>query len=126
MKSNKLVRDLKFETGNLGEYEPCIMVKLPQAAHRPVMEKITKGTTLELIHMDLCGPIPVTTLSGNKYAYVLINNYSNRYTSTYLIKTKDEAYEYFVDYMNKWENQLGKRIKSVRSDNGKEFVNERF
>ncbi|GJZ56410.1 pol polyprotein [Tanacetum coccineum] len=44
------------------------------------------------------------------------------YCYIYLLKSKDEAIDKFVLYKTKVENQLGKKIKVVRSDRGGECV----
>ncbi|GJS30981.1 pol polyprotein [Tanacetum coccineum] len=44
------------------------------------------------------------------------------YCYVYLLKSKDEAIDKFVLYKTKVENQLGKKIKVVRSDRGGEYV----
>nr|GEX76466.1 Gag-Pol polyprotein [Tanacetum cinerariifolium] len=42
---------------------------------------------LNLLHMDLCGPMPVTSINGKKYILVIVDDYS-RYTGTeFLNKT---------------------------------------
>lgn len=42
---------------------------------------------LELLHGDLCGPITPSTSSGNKYIFVLIDDYT-RYMLTILLREK--------------------------------------
>ena len=39
----------------------------------------------------------------------------------YLLRSKDEAIEAFVQYKNEIENQLNKKIKVLRSDKGREY-----
>ena len=53
-------------------------------------ETNTKGT-LDLIHSDVCGPMPSTSLSGYEYYVTFIDDYS-RNTWIYFLKAKDEAY----------------------------------
>ncbi|GJY62250.1 pol polyprotein [Tanacetum coccineum] len=45
-----------------------------------------------------------------------------KYCYVYLLKSKDEAIDKFVLYKTEVENQLGKKIKVVRSDRGGEYV----
>ena len=42
------------------------------------------------------------------------------------MKGKDEVYENVVSFYNLLQTQFHKRIKIFRSDNGIEFVNNRF
>ena len=52
----------------------------------PKSKTKTKGM-LELIHSDVCGPIPSTYLSGFEYYVTFINDHSRK-TSIYFLKTK--------------------------------------
>ena len=56
-----------------------------------------------------------------KYFVTFIDDFS-RYTKVYLIKHKDEAFDMFLTYKAKVENQLNKKIKRIRSDKGGEYV----
>ncbi|GJS83573.1 pol polyprotein [Tanacetum coccineum] len=47
---------------------------------------------------------------------------SSMYCYVYLLKSKDEAIDKFVLYKTEVENQLGRKIKVVRSDRGGEYV----
>lgn len=80
---------------------------------------------LEIIHTDLCGPTKTLSIGGARYFLLFVDDYS-RMVFVYFLKTKDEAFQYFVDFKNMVENQIEKSIKIVRSDNGKEFCNNSF
>jgi aerobic-type carbon monoxide dehydrogenase small subunit (CoxS/CutS family) len=45
----------------------------------PMLQHQTTTTVLELLHMDLTGPMQVESLGGKRYTYVLIDGLS-RYT----------------------------------------------
>ena len=55
-----------------------------------------------------------------KYFITFIND-CTRDCCVYLLRGKDEAIEVFKYYKNEVENQLGKRIKAIRSDRGGEY-----
>jgi transposase InsO family protein len=44
----------------------------------------------------------------------------------YLLKTKDEALNYFKAYKAEVENQLERKIKRLRSDQGEEYFSSEF
>ncbi|GKA32269.1 putative RNA-directed DNA polymerase, partial [Tanacetum coccineum] len=44
----------------------------------------------------------------------------------YLLKTKDEVFDLFTSFINHIQNQFKCSIKTVRSDNGTEFVNNKM
>ncbi|CAD7002894.1 unnamed protein product [Ceratitis capitata] len=45
---------------------------------------------------------------------------------TFFLKSKDEVFENFVTFKNMVERQTGQKIKALRSDNGREYINKRF
>ncbi|GJW83317.1 retrovirus-related pol polyprotein from transposon TNT 1-94 [Tanacetum coccineum] len=45
---------------------------------------------LNLLHMDLCGPMRIESINGKKYILVIVDAYS-RYTWTYFLRSKDET-----------------------------------
>jgi hypothetical protein len=72
---------------------------------------------LELIHSDVCGPIPSTSLSGYVYYISFIDDYSHK-TWVYLLKSKDEVFGKFKEFKALIENLAKRKIKILRSDNG--------
>ncbi|GJT26441.1 retrovirus-related pol polyprotein from transposon TNT 1-94 [Tanacetum coccineum] len=53
---------------------------------------------LDLLHMDLCGPIRVESINGKKYILVIVDDYS-RYTWTHFLRSKDETPEVLKDFL---------------------------
>ena len=51
---------------------------------------------------------------------------STRYCYIYLLKSKDEALNYFKIYKAEAENQLDLKIKQLRSDRGGEYFSNKF
>jgi len=80
---------------------------------------------LELVHVDLCGPITPSTLSGNKYFMLLVDD-CTRWCTVYMLKSKDEAVLAFAKFKAQVENNCGNNIKVLRSDRGGEFLNGVF
>lgn len=76
---------------------------------------------LELIHADLCGPISPSTMGGNKYFLLLVDDFS-RVMWTYMLASKDEALDAFKRFRAAVEREYEKKIKVLRSDRGGEFV----
>nr|GEY19719.1 PTI1-like tyrosine-protein kinase At3g15890 [Tanacetum cinerariifolium] len=58
--------------------------------------------------------------------YSNTNDSSIRYGYVYLLKHKHEVFETFKVFQKKVENQLGKTIKSLRSDRGGEYMSQEF
>ena len=75
---------------------------------------------LELIHTDICGPFPTPSWNGQQSFITFIDDFF-RYGYLYLIHEKSQSLDVFKNYKAEVENQLSKRIKSVRSDRGGEY-----
>ena len=76
---------------------------------------------LELEHSDVCGPLSIQAKGGYEYFITFTDDYS-RFGYVYLMKRKSEAFEKFKEFKAEVENQLGKRIKAIRSDCGGEYL----
>jgi transposase InsO family protein len=75
--------------------------------------------------MDLCGPSRHEGTWKEKYFMLIIDDYS-RLTWVYFLKEKDEAFEKFKIFKALTENQIGNKLKEVRSDRGGEFMSSDF
>ena len=89
------------------------------------MSKWRPTKALELVHIDLCGPITQGTVGGNKYFMLLIDDFS-RWSYVYMLKTKDQALDAFIKYKAEVENVTGNKINTLRSDRGGEFLSRVF
>lgn len=77
---------------------------------------------LEIVHTDVNGPHTTTGYDGSKYFVTFIDDYS-KCAVVYSIKSKNEVTKSFENFINLVENLTGKRIKKLRCDNGREFIN---
>ena len=80
---------------------------------------------LELVHSDVCSPFNVQAQGDHEYFVTFISDCS-RYGYAYLMHRKSETFEKFKELRVETENQLGKPIKTLRSDHGGEYLNEEF
>ena len=79
-------------------------------------ETKTKGM-MPLIHLDVCGAIPSTYLSGYEYYVTFIDGYSRNAWICFL-KAKDEVFGKFKEFKALIENHSKRRIKTLITDNG--------
>jgi transposase InsO family protein len=100
-----------------------VQSKQPQKSHKTVVEKHL--ALLELIHSDICEMNGELTDGGQRYFMTMIDD-ASRYCYVYLLKTKDEALNYFKTYKAEVEKQLEKKIKYFRSDRGGEYFSNEF
>jgi hypothetical protein len=85
----------------------------------------TPKDALEVVHTDVCGPMQVKTLFGEKYFVTFIDEYSHLVV-TYLLKSKDEVLNKLITFTNMAETQSGKKIKFIQCDNGGEYINNQM
>lgn len=103
------------------ECDACETCKLSRKPHRTITyDQSTEP--LELLHMDVCGPMPVESIGRSRYILLIIDDYSGMYF-TYFLKSKSEVLTSFRNFKEKYENILGQNIKRIRTDNGTEFIN---
>ena len=76
---------------------------------------------LGLIHSDISGPMPITSMNGSRYILTFID-YFSRYTWVFFLKKKSKVCEKSIELKALIENASGLKIKILRSDNGGEYV----
>ena len=72
--------------------------------------------------MDLFGPVAYISIGGNKYGFVIVDDFS-RFTCIFFLHDKSEARGTFKKFVKIAQNQFDMRVKKVSSDNGFEFKN---
>jgi len=96
--------------------------------HRDSFEKRASwhaSAPLHLVHSDLCGPLPVVSFSGCTYFLTFVDDFSRR-TWVYFVKLKSEVFNIFLAFKAFAKKQLGHQILKLISDNGGEYVNNKF
>nr|GEY89194.1 hypothetical protein [Tanacetum cinerariifolium] len=86
---------LKFVKDHL-----CSSCELGKAKRKSFQTKTTPSSKrrLQLLHMDLCGPMRVESINGRKYVLLIVDDYS-RYTWTHFLRSKDETPEVLIDFL---------------------------
>ncbi|KMQ86271.1 retrovirus-related gag-pol polyprotein [Lasius niger] len=105
--------------------EECKIAKAKRKSHKPIEDGPRSEAPLELIHSDLCGPFPINSIQGHRFFLTFVDDYSKR-TTVYLLKSKTEVFDFFTRYQKRAENFLGRKIKNVRTDQGLEYIHEKF
>ncbi|GJZ71373.1 retrotransposon protein, putative, ty1-copia subclass [Tanacetum coccineum] len=101
----------------------CISWKI---ARKPFPHQVERAKDLlGLIHTDVCGPFRTVLREGASYFITFTDNFS-RYGFVYLMKHKHEVFENFKVFQNEVGNQLGKKIKAIRSDRGGKYLSHEF
>nr|GEZ74138.1 retrovirus-related Pol polyprotein from transposon TNT 1-94 [Tanacetum cinerariifolium] len=74
---------------------------------------------LNLLHMDLCGPMRVASINGKKYILVIVDDYS-RYTWTLFLRSDDETPEVLKEFLTVIQINRQAPVITVRIDRGTE------
>jgi transposase InsO family protein len=80
---------------------------------------------LELLHMDLFGPIAYISIGESNYCLVIVDDYS-RFTWVFFLQEKSQTQETLKGFLRRAQNEFGLRIKKIRSDNETEFKNSQI
>ncbi|GJV49591.1 retrovirus-related pol polyprotein from transposon TNT 1-94 [Tanacetum coccineum] len=82
----------------------CEVSKAKRSSFKSKTVPSSKGR-LNLLHMDLCGPMRVASINGKKYILVIVDDYS-RYTWTLFLRSKDETPEVLKDFLTMIQRNL--------------------
>ena len=86
---------------------------------------VSTSRPLELLHVDLCGPMRITSRGGKRYVFVIVDDYS-RFTWTLFLTSKHESFEKFLVLLKKVKKRVGSSLVSLRPNYCKEFENSSF
>ncbi|GKE35897.1 retrovirus-related pol polyprotein from transposon TNT 1-94 [Tanacetum coccineum] len=99
----------------------CERGKSKKASH-PLKLVPSDHSKLELLHMDLCGPMRVASINGKKYILVIVDDYS-RYTWVYFLHSKDETPEIIKKFIAQAQLNYKAKVCKIRTNNGTELKN---
>lgn len=88
----------------------------------PISHSTTKSP-FDLIHVDLWGPYKHKSITGAHYVLTIVDDFS-RATWTFLITNKQLVPSTLKTYLTLIQTQHNKTVKTVRTDNGTEFMNK--
>ncbi|GJV20000.1 retrovirus-related pol polyprotein from transposon TNT 1-94 [Tanacetum coccineum] len=110
----------KYVKDQLGS--SCELSKAKRSSFKTKVIPSSKGQ-LNLLHMDLCGPMRVESINGKKYILVIIDDYS-RYTWNLFLRSKDETPEVLKDFLKMIQCNLQAQVINVRTNRGTKFLNK--
>src|SRR3954469_18053652 len=114
--------NLKYRSDAL--CEACQKGKFSKPAFKS-KNVVSSSRPLELMHIDLFGPVKTAFVRGKKYVLVIVDDYS-RWTWVKFLKHKDESHTAFFDLCTQIQSEKECKIIKVRSDHGGEFENRFF
>lgn len=108
---------------NLKSYycDTCCIAKHPRL---PLKSSQSMGASIfNLVHIDLWGPYRVQNINASKYLLIVLDDYS-RATWTFLLANKELVKNTIIFFLAYVENQFETKVKTIRSDNGTEILQE--
>jgi transposase InsO family protein len=115
------LKDVIFEKDKL--CSACQARKQVDNTH-PKKSMMSTFKAFELLHMNLFGRTTYTSIGGNKYEFVIVDDFS-RYIWVLFLVDKSDAFATFKTFAKRIHNKFETTIKKLRSDNGSEFKNTR-
>ncbi|KAK4313452.1 hypothetical protein Pmani_015209 [Petrolisthes manimaculis] len=120
-----LVDGLNFDVNKELEFcDACVKGKSKKSPF-PCNKVKPDREPLELIHSDVCGKFNEKSLSKGEYFLTFIDD-ATRYVWVYILKGKHEVFAKFKEWKKCVENQMGRKIKILRTDNGGEYKSNDF
>nr|GEW36845.1 retrovirus-related Pol polyprotein from transposon TNT 1-94 [Tanacetum cinerariifolium] len=103
----------------------CSSCELGKAKRKSFHTKTTPSSKrrLQLLHMDLRGPMRVASINGKRYVLVIVDDYS-RYIWTYFLRSKDETPKVLIDFLRLIQRGLQAQVRIVRTNKGTKFLNQ--
>ncbi|GJR64237.1 retrovirus-related pol polyprotein from transposon TNT 1-94, partial [Tanacetum coccineum] len=101
----------------------CSSCELGKAKRKSFHTKTTPSSKrrLQLLHMDLCGPMRVESINGKKYVLVIVDDYS-KYTRTHFLRSKDKTPDILIDFLRLIQRGLHAQVRTVQTDKGTTLV----
>ncbi|CAL8107783.1 unnamed protein product [Prunus armeniaca] len=128
LSKNECVRGLpKLSGKSAGVCGACQLGKQVKSAHKSI-SYISTSQPLDLLHMDLVGPIQTESIGGKKYMLVLVDDFT-RFTWVDFLREKSDAFKSFRGLCNKIQiekNGSHVTVMRLRTDHGTEFENVSF
>jgi transposase InsO family protein len=116
------LNNIKIVQGSI--CDECQIGKQTRMSH-PRLEHQVTSKVLELLHMDLMGPMQVESIGGKRYFFVVIDNFS-RFTCVNFIRQKSDTFQVFKDLCTQLQREKDSAIVRIRSDHGTVFKNDKF
>ncbi|GBO19376.1 Copia protein [Araneus ventricosus] len=121
---NESVKGLPIFKNEQLNCEVCKLAKTKRKSFKPI-GKIKSTKPLQLLHMDVCGPLPSQSLRGHRYFLSITDDYSRK-VIVYPMKNKSEVFDCFTKFQKRAERYLNSKIINIRTDRGMEFCHNEF
>jgi hypothetical protein len=98
--------------------QTCLIAKQRQLPYRTSTSICERP--LQLVHMDVCGPMPVVAWHGEQYFVTLLDDYS-KLSVVRVCKSKSDVVACVISVLKLLQTQSGCAAQRIRTDRGSEF-----
>ena len=91
----------------------------------PTVEEIRSTRELRLVYSDVWGSMQTQSIGGAKYFVTFIDDYA-RCCTLYYMKHKSEVLDKFKEFEVTTTNDVGRAIRTLRTDNGGAYLSSAF
>jgi hypothetical protein len=103
----------------------CCAAKATRAPFQPRDPSRRANRPGIVLHADICGPIPTTSLQGNRYILPIVDEHS-RFVTVYFLSSKAQAAAIIIECIRHYNNFTGSSVSILQTDNGGEFSSHEF
>ena len=114
----------QFNSISTLDCESCHFAKHHRVSLSPRINK-RASSAFDLVHSDIWGPSSTVSKKGYKYFVTFVDDHT-RVTWLYLMKNRSELFSIFSMFCAEIRNQFNVSIKTLRSDNAKEYMSSQF
>ncbi|CAI7889498.1 unnamed protein product, partial [Closterium sp. NIES-54] len=115
---------IKGEPKEVGSCETCLTSKFSRFLFHSMVGQ--SSDPVELVHVDLVGPMKVKGDGGALYSMTMVDDYTTLTSSFPLAKKSDAARVINEEWLPMVERESGKRVKVIRSERGGAFLGAEF
>ncbi|CAI7883064.1 unnamed protein product [Closterium sp. NIES-53] len=115
---------IKGEPKEVGSCETCLTSKFSRFPFHSTVGQ--SSDPVELVHVDLVGPMKVKGDGGALYSMTIVDDYTRLTWYFPLAQKSDAARVIIEEWLPMVERESGKWVKAIRSDRGGEFLGAEF
>ena len=123
MITNNLVSGLKLSSVHDFVCEGCTLGRMSRKPYSsPSSRETVPGA---YIHSDVCGPFSEKSVGGSLY-FITFKDEATAFRAVYFMKNKSDALQCFKQFLTDVSCHTKWNVKKLRTDNGREYVNQGF
>ena len=112
--------------GTLSQLDQCKGYTMGKYVKYRFHEKENRASgILEIFHTNVCGPFSFASTKKHKYYVIFVDEFSRK-CRIFFMQKNDQTFSEFYEFKALMEKYSGKQVKSLRSDNGGEYISNEF